>query len=344
MINRMFENKFFRQLEMFNDIKQCPLGFVDVGARGGVHPLVEPLASGCSIMCFEPDEAEAERLENQLKNSTEWANAFVLTKALSDHDGESVLHRFVVPTNDSLRDANVEMKERYNIPTLTKIGESTVPVTTMDASLKPAIERGFPGGNFIKLDTQGTEYDIFIGSDHTLKHDTVALFVEVCFFQIYENQKLFSDIELKLRDYGFSFYGFHSMHHRSCKQLDKRVHIGRERAIYADAVFFKDPLLSDSSAITLSCRNAQMLFCCAVLLGYYDFALELVRKDVVQERVETADKFIRDYAFHEPNSSIEAVKMLSETVVSRPEMANIAVGRFVDERRQWNDFDDVMKK
>ena len=44
---------------------------------------------------------------------------------------------------------------------------------------------------------------------------------------------------------------------------------------YADAVFFKDPLPGGPQREPLSMRGNHVLFACTILLGYYDFALEL---------------------------------------------------------------------
>src|SRR5205823_5272419 len=131
-------------------------------------------------------------------------------------------------------------------------------------------------GEFIKLDTQGTEYEILTGAKETLSDRTVALLVEVWYCQVYDSQKLFSDIELFLRSLGFSFYGA-SVHYRSRKFLDKRRHITKERPLWADAVFLKDPLPGGYSCVQLTERQVHVLFVCSMLLGFFDFALELAR-------------------------------------------------------------------
>src|SRR5262249_27536117 len=130
-------------------------------------------------------------------------------------------------------------------------------------------------GEFIKLDTQGTEFEILQGARKTLKARTVAVLAEVEFCQAYAGQRLFSEVELLLRSLGFSFYGFTTFHVRSRKLLEKSREGGRERAFYADAVFFKDPLPGGPPGAALSERGQRLLFCCALLLGYHDFALEL---------------------------------------------------------------------
>ena len=59
----------------------------------------------------------------------------------------------------------------------------------------------------MKLDTQGSEYDILSGGLITIK-DVIAIDIEVEFSEMYKNQKLFSNIDEILRNNGFEFFTF----------------------------------------------------------------------------------------------------------------------------------------
>jgi hypothetical protein len=142
-------------------------------------------------------------------------------------------------------------------------GATPVTTTTLDIALTNLPERR---GEFIKLDTQGTEYEILQGARNTLIYQTAAVYCEVEFAQIYEGQKLFSDIEVFLRRYGFSFLGFDNMSYRS-----RTPWKGRERLLHADALFIKDPLEQK----TMGYRQMQVAAMAAMLCGYDDFAQEI---------------------------------------------------------------------
>lgn len=225
-----------------------PLGFVDIGARGGVHPLIKPLFPGfVDVLGFEPDKDAA-------------VEANCLPLALSDRSGGATLYRCAAPTNDSLRPINHAFVDRYHMVKFAQTGTATVKVETLDHVLESMPEQG----EFLKLDTQGTEYEILCGANLTL-FDTAAVYCEVEFARIYQDQKLFADIELLLRDYGFSFIGFDNMSYRS------RWRMGRERLLHADAFFIKDPL---EQALTPR-QNAVAAMAC-LLCGYDDLAKEIM--------------------------------------------------------------------
>jgi hypothetical protein len=200
-------------------------------------------------------------------------------------------------------------------------------------------------GEVLKIDTQATEYEILRGAERTLRERTIAVIAEVWFCPVYEGQKLFSDVESLLRGHGFSFYGFNSMFLRSRKQLDKRIETGRERALYADAVFFRDPLDDPARLAGLPAPRAQhLLFVTALLTGYHDFALELALNTWARGDRQEAERIthvVRSCAALSPAESREAAVALAKRVTANLDAANIEVGRFVDERRARCDYSDV---
>lgn len=73
----------------------------------------------------------------------------------------------------------------------------TVPTFTLDSILGH-----LPYVDLLKLDTQGSEYDILLGSTKVLSN-TYKVVVEVEFVEWYKDQKLSSDIENLLTSRGF---------------------------------------------------------------------------------------------------------------------------------------------
>jgi len=72
--------------------------------------------------------------------------------------------------------------------------------------------------DFIKIDVQGAELDIFRGGETTIK-DTVFIVSEVEFIHHYENQPLFGDVSDFLSKNGFIFHKFSKFGGRSLKPL-----------------------------------------------------------------------------------------------------------------------------
>lgn len=231
-----------------------PLGFLDIGARDGIHPLIAPFASLTKTIAFEPDREAARAVS-------------ALPMALSNMHGRAQLHLCAAPTNHSLRPINRSFVERYNMVKFAQVGTMDVRCETLD-SLEIL-------GEFLKLDTQGSEYEILQGSERTLREHTAAIYCEVEFLELYQGQKLFSDIEQFLRGLGFSFFGFENIGKRS-----RRLLPGNERLLHADAVFFKDPIANKA----MTERQKHVAFVAALLCGYYDFALEIIDAEYGSDR------------------------------------------------------------
>ncbi len=338
------QNVLFQESVVGQALKSNPLGFIDVGARGGAHDIVDPIAGLTAVLGFEPDLAECDRLMKIPEVYSPWANFFLEPVAVLDKIADAELHLLSANTNHSLLPPNKEYVDRYRMDKWREVGKETLKTNLIDHVIYSEKFKDYLFGEFIKLDTQGTEYEVLKGADRMLSERTVALVVEVAFCELYQGQKLFSDVELLLRAYGFSFYGFSKIHGRSCKLLNKKVNITAERAFYADAIFFKDPLPGASNRKYLSDRGIYGLFTCALLLGYYDFALELASKTFADSQTlkEPIESLIKTLSHYEPVNSLSAAKKLSDDLSENPNNANIIVGGFVDRRRHLCNYDDVL--
>lgn len=328
-------------------LAQTPLGFIDIGARGGAHDMVEPLAKRTAVLGFEPDKPECERLLKNPEVTEPWAKFALEPVALADANGEATLYLLSAATNHSLLPPNDAFVKRYGMVKWEVMGKEPLMTTTLDDVLfAPTYAKEDWWGEFLKIDTQGTEYEILLGSKRTLAERTVAVVAEVSFCELYKGQKLFSEVEMFMRSQGFSFFGFAPIHGRSRKFLDKRGHVGVERALYSDAIFFRDPLPGGPAEFTLSPRRVAALFSIALLLNFYDYALELAKatwlNDAGEEERARIERLVADLSKLDPLESLRAVEQLSKQVAADPSLANLCVGNFVDRRRRVCDYDDVL--
>lgn len=323
---------------------EAPFGFVDVGARGGIHELAEPVAGATSVLAFDPDPAACAELAN---GGAPWGGYEIVPAGLARTQGRQTLHLLTAPTNHSLLPPNEHFTSRYRMVKHLPVGEMEVPTTSLDDVIFTQYPDRPTLGEFIKLDTQGTEYDILQGGVRTLQERSVALLVEVEFCEIYKGQKLFSDIELLLRSLGFSFYSFTKYYYRSRKVFDKRRAFGRERIMCADAVFLKDPLPGGPAGgrAELSRRGAHALTLSAMLLGYHDFARELALETWASSPVQAAhlEALIDRLAARPPGQAAAEIDRLARSVAERPDDANLLAVRFADGYRALCDMDDVVE-
>ena len=342
ILNAFLEQPQFAASMPCAALRQQPLGFIDVGARGGIHDLVLPLAGATAVLGFEPDGEECRRLKLEMASCSPWAKFAVEPWALAEKEGQASLYVQTMSTNSSLRLYNPDFVQRYQMAR-DHVDTISVPIATLDRLLFEDRAKETNWGEFIKLDTQGTEFEVLQGARRTLAERTVAVFSEVTFFESYRGQKLFSEVEMLLREQGFSFYGFASMHTRACKLLNKRQSAACERAYFADAVFFKDPLPGGLASATMSQRQQLVLFTCAMLLGYYDFALQLAldtwAKDDEAERIKL---FVQGQAAQAAAQSVQEARKQMESFLSAPDRAIVQLGRIVDQRRHFSDYDNVL--
>ena len=314
----------------------APMGLVDVGARWGVDELFRPLAPIVGAVAFEPDAEEAKRIVEREKGAG-WAGIKVLTAALGSKVERATLHLLARPNNSSLYPVVPSVAERYKLLGFELVREIPLDLVPLDALIFGGELQDPHVGEVIKLDVQGAEASVIAGAARTLSERTQCVICEVPFFAAYQGIELFSELELMLRAKGLSFYGFIDFQHRSTKRLDKRATLGRERMMQADAVFFRDPLAADIG--TAGQRQLSILFVMALVLGYFDFCLEIVDLLPHGERPTLSD-LVRAAAAVDgakDNAALEALMAARAT----PADLHLALGRLVDRRRDFTTFHDV---
>lgn len=134
--------------------------------------------------------------------------------------------------------------------------------------------------DFIKSDIQGSDlYAIQYGSKYF--DNALVLEIEVEFLQQYEDQPLFSEIELILRSKGFVFHSFTGYGSRFLKPAENPIdpYDTLNQWMWSHAVFVKDyltlPLSSEEYIkIALIAHN---------VYGSYDLALHCLKKSDVDE-------------------------------------------------------------
>jgi FkbM family methyltransferase len=275
LLNVLSNNQRFQKTTLFTSFKKRPLGFVDAGAAGGVHPLIMPVASLVHCTCFEPDKDAYQKLLRHFQDAEVFAQISLFDTALGSEEGEATLYLTKSTVNSSLLRPRKMLVDRYRTPGFNLDREITVRTKSLDDIVFKNNESGEVLGEFIKLDCQGKEYNILQSGQRTLNEQCVALWCEVEFFQMYEGQKTFPELDCFLNGKGFRLYGLYP-NYISTKKIDRRAFETEERIIWADALYFKDPLDEVNSAKTFTDRELDVLVLTAMLTGYYDFALELI--------------------------------------------------------------------
>ena len=184
--------------------------------------------------------------------------------ALGDSNKQEFLYHTADMAAASLLPPNMPLIERYSI-NRAKYAEKKSPLEVHSLDEIIIQNKGLSNPDFLKIDVQGYELDVLRGSERSLQESVCSLFVEVEFFQIYNNQPLFSEVEIFLRENGFVFLGFDTIHYRGTRNFETRKYPKtKERYCWADAVFIKD--LNSLNIKKLSKHNILSNLMSAILL------------------------------------------------------------------------------
>ena len=339
MISRLFDHaRFtqsgFRETGLFSDLTTDPIGLVDIGARWGVSEIFQPAAETFDVIAFEADPEEAERLARSVASSAPWSRVQILPFALADKRRLVTLHLLQRANNSSILPVDPKWHQRYSLAGFEPVKEIELPAVPLD-DVVFGDAAGSRHGEIIKIDTQGAELLVFQGAERTLVERTLCIVCEASFFSVYQGAPLFSELELHLRQRGFSFYGFLDIQQRSTRRLDKRTTRGRERFMQADAVFFKDPVdqnLTDRRAIGI-------VAIAATLLGFFDLALEAAAR--LPNGADVGDAIKRLAAIAPADVSRDVAK-LNRQIAANTEHAAVHLGRLVDTLRDVHTYHDTV--
>lgn len=197
-----------------------PFTVIDVGAAGSLLSLgsLDPV---CEIHGFEP------RPDGVPRSYSGYASVHIHNFGLAGTSGTHRLYVTREPMASSLLRPNPDVAKRYyRADTLDVVAETAIECKTLDDLAKAKL---IPGRiDYLKLDTQGSEYDILRGGHHLLRQTSIIT-CETEFVQLYENQPLFADVAGHLASEGFRFIDFTG---------GESI---RGKRIWADALFARTP-------------------------------------------------------------------------------------------------------
>jgi FkbM family methyltransferase len=324
----------FLNSRLFSRLSAEPIGLIDIGARWGVSEIFRLVAELLDVIAFEADPEEAERLAQSAGKNAPWSRLRILPFALADSRRTVTLHLLRRANNSSILPVDMRWYDRYSLAGFEQEKEIELSAVPLDDIVFG--ELGGPRhGEILKIDTQGSELAILQGAERTLHERTICIVCEASFFTVYQNAPLFPELELHLRKRGFSFYGFLDVQQRSTRKLDKRKTRGRERFMQADAVFFKDPVERG----TTDARAISVLAVAAMVLGFFDFALEAAA--LLPVGGEEIGTIVRQLAAVTPEEVTRGLAEMNRQIAADPIHAAVYLGRLVDSLRDIHTYHDV---
>jgi FkbM family methyltransferase len=245
-------------------------------------------APNLTIYGFEADADECKRMNQNLKERNISHREKHIPIALSNIQGKSQLYVTKEKMCSSLYEPNHSYVSRFRnfLPEfLTLDYVSEIETTTLDSFCASELIDTI---DFLQVDVQGAELNIFQGAQQIIKNSTLAIQTEVEFAPLYKNQPLFADVDNHLRQQGFflqelkelvwmskkSFPGLG--YNKSSLPPELKAGVPQHfsgQLLWSDAFYFQD-LLSQPSPVSPEKLLKQA--CIADILYFPDYALELL--------------------------------------------------------------------
>ena len=178
---------------------------IDVGAAGFPNGN-ENYIKGDRVLLFEPIDKAYNVLVDKYKNDNK---VTVYNLALSDTKGKATFYNTTKDNCSSLREPNGEVLLQRNRADIAEYTTTTVETDFLDNYTKD-LDRV----DFLKLDTQGSEYEVLKGGLETLAK-TKKLKVEVEFDQWYKGQKIAPEVDEFIKSLGFKRYKTRKLDHHA---------------------------------------------------------------------------------------------------------------------------------
>ena len=200
------------------------------------------------IFGFELDAAICSKMNAKAKNGVKY-----YPYALGKANEKRKLYITQHPMCSSLYKPNEELIRLYNAFDVAYLKEETeIETITLDDFI---IQNIIGEVDFIKIDVQGAELDVFQGGKKTLEN-VLKIVTEVEFVPHYINQPLFGDVCNYLEKYNLMFNKFLALEGRALKPLVLKNQQTPSQHIWSDAIFIynvqKIKKLNDKKILKLS--------------------------------------------------------------------------------------------
>ena len=208
---------FFKNNEKIN--------YVDIGASNIKNLIFYSKFKFLNIFLFEPDQRV---IKNYISSSA--YNLNLIDKGLWSKKNQKFFFQFVNQPSSSFFKPNLKKLSDYKLG-VDLYGLKKRILTDVD-KLDNLMKKS--DIDFIKLDTEGADYEILLGAKKKLDN-TLGILVESQFFERYISSKSFSEIEIHLRKKGFELF---SMNLEKWAQTDSYNINTNIKTVWSDVLYF----------------------------------------------------------------------------------------------------------
>jgi FkbM family methyltransferase len=246
-----------------------PLVYVDVGARGGLQgPWAKITDERLRVLAFEPDADACADLAREGNSKID-----VVSKALWSHAGTLSVHIAEVAGTSSVHAPNLPLLSRFpqqHVKPRTTLEKRSVECTTLDDVLKELGCRA----DFLKLDTQGSEYEVLVGASQSLQDCIFGVVAESWTVEVHKGQRLTGDILTFMSEKGFGLFDISVAAAWHRRGADRLAVAGKREIVGLDLLFFKELTgIRERFASPVAAAKAAAI---SELYGFPDVALEIL--------------------------------------------------------------------
>lgn len=272
--------------------KNTKLVCVDLGARNGTFEL-PALAPFTDAYGFEPNQQEYQKLKQgntDLMEATGYKTSVpayhtleYFDVGLHNFEGEADLFITEGVGCTSLLEPDIASLSRYHhslpgkpfVPQFRVKKKDRVKVSTL---ARIALKAGIDAIDYLKLDTQGNEYQILEGAKELLSRFQIRVIkCEVEFHPQYKGQALFSDIDILLRKAGCMLLDIVFADAHKGVSTVENYQSDEGVLTFADAFYCIDPERASSSG-NLTPDAALKTGLVLVNLGYISLGIDFMRR------------------------------------------------------------------
>lgn len=262
---------------------------IDVGCSGGLHGMWSPFSDHFRAAAFDPLVPEIEKLRAENKHAgVKYECAFVGSKnyaqLLSDDDKAKLPSTDFTMRTSSLRaqkgDTQNYQQEHFNSGKPLEFAKEKI---GLDEYCQ---KNNFGPVDFLKVDTDGHDYDVLLSADKLLSEDVIGASVEAPFQgPVHEHANVFCNIDRFMRSKGFTLCDLDAFRYaRGDLPLPFYYDIpAQTRAgalLWGEAVYFRDladPDYEKKWGYKPTPASYFKLACLYDLFGMPDCAAELIR-------------------------------------------------------------------
>jgi len=270
-----------RQLVESRRFHNHPISIVDVGASGGIDAHWDVFGDQLIAVGFDPLLSEVSRLNREARIGVRYVAAWVTSPSPQESDTAASTDFFE-------RTSAVRASEIASLDYVRTYYNAGAEISFSDTRI--VLDDYLDGTHvdFLKVDTDGHDYEVLLGSDRMLSSGRVlGIAVEIQFQgAVSSTANLFNNIDRFLRGNGFSLFDV-EVHRYSRASLPAEfvyeipAQTVTGQISWGDAIYFRDlgdPRYEDMWRCEITAEDVLKQACFFELFGLPDCAAELILK------------------------------------------------------------------